>query len=84
MREEFEAEQLTLVKKRWNILTAAFIIISTFVGLTSISDSKTIIGALVNLGDCVLVGIVMSLLGWKWKNAHNFSLPVLIFVRGVC
>ena len=73
-----------LVKKRWNILTAVFIVVSTFVGLTSIDDSSSIIGFLFNTGDCVIVGIVMSLLGWKWKNVHNYSLPILVLVHGMC
>ena len=84
MREEFEEEQLMLVKRRWNILSAVFLVVSTIVGLTGIGDSSSIIGFLFNTGDCVIVGIVMSLLGWKWKNVHNYSLPVIIFVHGVC
>ena len=83
LREEFEEQQLLCVQKRWNILTLVFIAAATFAGLTSINDSSAIVGFLLNTGDCALVGIVMSLLGLRWKQVHNYSLIVLVFVHGV-
>ena len=67
LREEFEEQQLLCVQKRWNILTLIFIVAATFAGLTSINDSSAIVGFLLNTGDCAIVGIVMSLLGLRWK-----------------
>ena len=67
LREEFEEQQLLCVQKRWNILVLVFIAAATFAGLTSINDSSAIVGFLLNTGDCALVGIVMSLLGLRWK-----------------
>ena len=83
LREEFEEQQLMLVKKRWNILTVVFLLSALLVCLTSINDSKAILGFTFITGDCVVVGIVMSLLGMKWKKVHNYSLALLIFVHGV-
>ena len=60
-----------------------FITSVTLVGLTSINDSSAILGFLFITGDCVIVGIVMCLLGLRWKEVHHASLSVLIFVHGV-
>ena len=72
-----------LVKRRWNILTLLFILTAPFLGLMSIGDPSSIIGFLLNLGDCAVVGIIMSLLGWKCTKAHNYSLSVPVFVHGI-
>ena len=65
------------------ILTVIFIITATLVGLTSINNPSSIIGILLSTGDCVIVGIIMSLLGLKCPKVHNFSLSVLIAVHGI-
>ena len=83
LREEFEAQQLRLVQKRWNILTVIFIASATFAGLTSINDGNAIISFLLNTGDCAIVGILMCFLGLRWRQVHNYSLIVLILVHGV-
>ena len=83
MEEEFEAFQLKLVKRRWNILTLISTVTAPLIGLMSIGDPSSIIGFLLNLGDCAVVGIIMSLLGWKCTKAHNYSLSVLVFVHGI-
>ena len=83
MQEEFELLQLNLVKRRWNILTLLFTLTAPLLGLMSIGDPNSIIGFLLNLGDCVVVGIIMSLLGCKYAKVHNYSLSVLIFVHGI-
>ena len=83
MQEEFEAFQLNLVKRRWNILTLLFTVTAPLLGLMSIGDPSSIIGFLLNLGDCAVVGIIMSLLGWKCTKVHHYSLSVLIFVHGI-
>ena len=83
LQEEFEGHQLKLVKRRWNILTLLFILTAPFLGLMSIGDSDSIISFALNLGDCVVVGIIMSLLGWKCTKVHHFSLSVLILIHGI-
>ena len=56
-----------------------FTLTAPLLGLMSIGDPNSIIGFLLNLGDCVVVGIIMSLLGCKYAKVHNYSLSVLIF-----
>ena len=72
-----------LVKRRWDIIMVCFIIASILVGLSQTDNLAGIIGFLFITGDCVIVGVIMSLLGLKWKQVHNYSLCVLIFVHGV-
>ena len=83
LQDEFEAIQLNLVKRRWNILTLLFIFTAPLLALMKIGDPDSLIGFLLNLGDCVVVGVIMSLLGWKCTKVHNYSLSVLIFVHGI-
>ena len=83
LQEEFEVHQLNLVKRRWNILTLLFILTAPLLGLMHIGDPEENISFLLNLGDCVVVGIIMSLLGWKCTKVHNYSLSVLILVHGI-
>ena len=71
------------MKRRWNILTLLFIFTAPLLGLMNIGDPGNLIGFLLNIGDCVVVGIIMSLLGWKCTKVHNYSLSVLIFVHGI-
>ena len=64
-------------------MTALFIASATFSALTSINDRSAILSFLLNTGDCVVVGLVMSLLGLRWKEVHNYSLMVIILVHGI-
>ena len=83
LQEEFELSQLNSVKRRWNILTLLFILTAPLIGLMNIGEPNSIVGFLLNLGDCAVVGIIMSLLGWKCTKVHHYSLSVLIFVHGI-
>ena len=71
------------MKRRWNILTLLFILTAPLLGLMSIGNPESIVGFLLNLGDCVIVGIIMCLLGCKCIKVHNYSLSVLILVHGI-
>lgn len=46
-------------------------------------DVDAIVGFLLITGDCMIVGIIMSLLGFWRKEVHNYSLSVLILVHGI-
>ena len=83
MRKKFLDNELSHVKRRWEITTIVVIIFVILSILMNHKDEKALIGFLLQTGDITIVLITMSLLGKKFKSVHHYSIYMIIFVRAI-
>ena len=83
MRQKFANDELQFVKKRWELCTLIYSILTIFLLLFywTGGDSGKIIETLLAIGDVFFVLVIFSILGRKWIRVHHYSLPAIVLVR---
>ena len=80
-RRRFLQIELLAVKKRWEICTIFYVLMTILGALMSVGSSETFSELLGQTADCLVVFVALSLLGLKQPKVHRYSLVVLCVVR---